>query len=378
MKLVLACSLACLAVSSALADWSIRGNLGSGWGGGGWGGHCNPGGLNVSGSYRGSKWSINANLGSGWFGGHHGGSGSVWSGWGGGWGSGYGSSGSWSHTGYPYVWRDGWPVYTRYYPYGYASGPVESGRPPVDWNLLPGVTPQPAPGTPVTPPPPPPTTLDRAHAAGQSNDLAAAADLLREHLKTKPEDVEATRQLAMVLIENKDIDAGVALLRDLYVKDPTLADRPYLGVPIGQDAGRLRDMTAKLVARAHKLKSPSAWLGVVLVMQAEGRKPLALKMLDRAKDAGIERAVSDHLTVALSPPPPKPKATPTTKPQVPGNPKPSAPPTPGPGATPVSVPTKPIPVHRPARPGPGATPVSVPTETQAQPEKQVETAPAGK
>jgi hypothetical protein len=332
MKFALACLLSSLAATSVLADWSIRGNLGSG------GFSCNPGGLNVSGSYRGSKWTINANLGSGWFGNV-----TSWcnSGYGTGWGSGWSSglaSPTWSGsvgTGYPYVWRDGRPVYPRYSPYGYASGPVDSGRAPVDWSLLPGVTPQPAPGTPVTPPPPPPTTLERAHAASQAKDLAAAADLLREHLKTKPEDIEATRQLAMVLIENKDIDTGVALLRDLYVKDPTLADRPYLGTPVGQDAGRLRDMTAKLVSRAHKLKSPSAWLGVVLVMQAEGRKSLAFKMLDRAKDAGIERAVSDHLTVALSPP--KPKA-PTIKPHAPGNPKPPAPPTPGPGdVTPPSV-----------------------------------------
>jgi ribosomal protein S15P/S13E len=353
MKFLLACSLSYLAASFVLADWSIRGNLSSG------GFSCNPGGLNVSGSYRGSKWTINANLGSGWFG-----NSPSWcntgygTGWGSVWGSGSASS-SWSGsvgTGYPYVWRDGLPVYPRYLPYGYASGPVDSGRAPADWSLLPGVTPQPAPGTPVTPPPPPPTTLERAHAAGQAKDLVAAADLLREHIKIKPEDVEATRQLAMVLIENKDIDGGIALLRDLYVKDPTLADRPYLGTPVGQDVGRLRDMTAKLVARAHKLKSPSAWLGVVLVMQAEGRKPLALKMLDRAKDAGIERAVSDHLTVALSPPPPKPK-TPTTKPQVPGYPKPPAPPTPGSGDS--------------APPS-----VSHPTVT---PEKQVEiSAPVGK
>lgn len=298
-----------------------------------------PGGINVDGSYRGAKWTVNYSFGSGWGGpgghgghgghGHHGGGG--WSGWGSGWSGGW-YVGSWNS---PYGWGSYWD---RYRPYGYASGPIESRSGPVDWSLLPGVNPKNPDTSAAELPKAPLTKVELAREAAGAKKPDEAAALYREHLKTAPEDVESMRQLAVCLIEGKEIGAGLAMLRDLYTKDPTLADRPFDGSAMGLDGGRLRDVIVKVSPVANKLKSPSAWLAVVVMMQAEGRKVEALRAVQKAKDAGLERAVVDRFLAALTPPPPAPKPAPVAKPAKPVKPaaspvkakKPADPPKPGP------------------------------------------------
>lgn len=301
-----------------------------------------PGGINVDGSYRGAKWTVNYNFGGGWGGpghgghgghGHHGGGWSGWSGWGGGWGGGGWYVGSWNS---PYGW--GW-YWDRYRPYGYASGPIESRSGPVDWSLLPGVNPQNPDASAAELPKAPLTKVELAREAAGAKKHEDAAALYREHLKTAPEDVESMRQLAVCLIEGKEVGAGLAMLRDLYTKDPTLADRPFDGAAMGLDGGRLREVIVKVSPIANKVKSPSAWLAVVVMMQAEGRKVEALRAVQKAKDAGLERAVVDRFLAALTPPPPAPKAAPAAKPVKPAAvkgaapvkaKKPAGPPKPGP------------------------------------------------
>jgi hypothetical protein len=344
------------------ADWTghvgIHNNAGPGWGGGhgGWG----HGGLNVSGSYSGSKWSLNYNLGSGW-----------------------GSSNSWGYASGPNSWnlsnggfrpvgtwdRYGWSdYYRRYGSYGYATGQVISaGNGPTDWSLLPGVMPTSAPGAAPLPPPPPPTKMELAVDALAQKQLPEAKGFFIEHLAAFPDDVEAQRRLAMCLIEGKEIDTGLAMLRDLYVTDPTLADRPYDGAAAGQNLSRLRELVTKITPYAHKVKSPSAWLGVVIAMQAEGRNAPALKMIARAKDAGLERSVVDQFAAALAPPAPattkKPASgsNPTATPVTPATP--ATPPVPGPAVQPEAAsPTSPA-------AAPPATVPEKPIEKKADPAK---------
>lgn len=342
--------------SGAIADWTgrigVHNNAGPGWGhgGGGHGGWGHGGGLNVSGSYNGSKWSLNYNLGSGW------GHGNNW-----GYASGPTSwdrtNGRFRRTGYwdRYGWSD---YYGRYQSYGYATGQVISaGNGPTDWSLLPGVMPVAAPGAAPPPPPPPPTKMELAVDAMAQKQLPEAKGFFIEHLTAFPDDVEAQRRLAMCLIEGKEMDTGLAMLRDLYVTDPTLADRPYDGAAAGQNLSRLRELVTKITPYAHKVKSPSAWLGVVIAMQAEGRNAPALKVLARAKDAGLERSVVDQFAAALAPPPPASAKKPTAAPAA----VPATAPTPAP--TPTATPATP-PV-----PGPAATPESAPS---ASPEKKTE------
>ena len=94
-------------------------------------------------------------------------------------------------------------------------------------------------------------------------------------------------------------------------------------------------MIVKVSPIANRVKSPSAWLAVVMMMQAEGRKVEALRAVQKAKDAGLERAVVDRFLAALTPPPPAPKAAPAAKPVKPAAApvkakRPAGPPKPGP------------------------------------------------
>lgn len=315
---------------TAQGDWSGQFHLSNG--GGGWG----PGGLSVSGSYRGSRWSADYNVGSGWFTGAGNSGSSNYPASGGGFT--YTGSGSRYYRGY---YDDWWRYRYGYYrPYGWASGPIDSRQGPIDWSLLPGVNPQTPTAAPAAAPPPEPTKLELAQRAVAAKQFDQARSLFDEHLKAQPDDVEASRQFAMCLIEAKELDSGLSMLRDLYTNDPTLAERPYAGDAVGHDAGRLREMVAKVTPHAHKVKSPSAWLGVVVLMQAEGRKAAALKILDRAKDAGLERAVVERFAATLAPPPKPVKAAPVKKPvakptpgsSTPAPTTPPGPPAPGPAA----------------------------------------------
>ena len=80
----------------------------------------------------------------------------------------------------------------------------------------------------------------------------------------------------------KDVSEGIATIRLAYGLDPALA-----GVPIDRSlfgSGlRLRQMVRKVVRVANDENSSSAWLAVVVFMQAEGRDAVALKNLAKAE-----------------------------------------------------------------------------------------------
>ncbi len=325
--------LACVAGMTHAAAGDLTGRIGihnnSSAGNGAFG----QGGLHVSGSHRGSRWSFDYNIGSDW--GH-------------GWNHSSGSN-SWHWSGGHLRPIRNWngyysPDYYRpYVPYGYATGQIVAvGNGPTDWSLLPGVAPPASAAAAATPPPPPPTIMEQAVDAMSRKHLVEAKGFFIEHLKTNPDDTEASRRLAMCLIEGKEIDTGLAMLRDMYMIDPTLAERPYDGPAAGQNLNRLREIVTKITPYAHKVKSPSAWLGVVIAMQAEGRNAPALKILARAKDAGLERSVVDRFAAVLSPPPPATAKKPPLKTVAPAPAAPAAaqnpatPPVPGPTAEPAA------------------------------------------
>lgn len=318
-------------------------------------------GISISGSYSGGHWSISGHVGTslnhlgGGRGGCHGGSpfDLIWDGR------------NW------YV-----PAGSYYYPYATSyrgfMQPIDTTVPRVNPQLLPGAgSPTVDPSKPAPqPPPPPPTTVEKARAATKSKTFPDAIKLFKEHLKTTADDTTASRQLSIALVESKDLDAGISLLRELYRKDPTLAEKPYVGADCGQDSTRLRDMVAKLSAHAHKSGSPSAWLGVVVLMQADGRAAQAAKMLEKAKAAGLETEVVSRFAAVFNPPKqpvkgqPQPAATPAPGPAPSSNPAPNSNPTPGPSANP------PAPAEPASNPMPGPAPEpKKPDDKQTEPAK---------
>ncbi|QOJ00340.1 MAG: tetratricopeptide repeat protein [Phycisphaeraceae bacterium] len=307
---------------------------------GGHGGWSSGGGLTIDGRYSGGKWNLHFNLNN-----------NAWP-----WSTGVSSASSgyfiipsfWGyHTVAPgpgWVW-DGfkWQPPATWLPYHFnrpsgvdawgrvytrrGIGPIDGMGPGFDPALLPGVGPdqflKPAP--PTAPPPPPPLSApEKARLAMKASRPAEAIAHWKDHLAKEPEDHAAARVLAFCLLENREVEDAVALLRAAYTKDPGLADAPMDESAAGVSPSRLRDAVTRVVPHAHKTNSPSSWLAAAVFMQAEGRNTTALQMLERARKAGLERDVADRLAVALKPAPspaprptpvpPTPHATPTAKP----------------------------------------------------------------
>jgi len=133
------------------------------------------------------------------------------------------------------------------------------------------------------------TSLEKAQLALRDDEPQRAVKELRAHLRKEPADANAMRVLAIALFENRNLDDGVAVLRNAYRTSPSLADEPLSPSDLGISSTRFREMLSDLVQYAHKINSASAWLSVTTLMQAEGRSSLAKEMLSRADQSGLDR-----------------------------------------------------------------------------------------
>ncbi len=133
----------------------------------------------------------------------------------------------------------------------------------------------------------------------RAGDLARAIAELRDHLDADPEDYHAMRVLGAALIENRETGDGFAMIRLAYGSDPALGGERLDG-RLFASAKRLRDAVRIAVKAAHREPSSSAWLAVVVLMQAEGRDDVALKMLERAKDNYLSEEIARALEAGLT------------------------------------------------------------------------------
>ncbi len=164
----------------------------------------------------------------------------------------------------------------------------------------------PAPAPSAAPPaaaaePPPPTPLELARLNLRFGMPERAVTGLREHLLSNPDDGQALRLLGLALLDQKRIDDGVAAIRQAYRTEPTLAYEPIHAPSIGLHPDELRRLVLRTVTYANRVDTGSAWLTVAVLMQAEGRKPVARTMLDRVRARGMETDVLAALDEALQP-----------------------------------------------------------------------------
>lgn len=158
------------------------------------------------------------------------------------------------------------------------------------------------------------TTLEEARRAYKNGDGAEAIKLFRRHLDVAPddgetgvggvesEDTEAMRLLSLAFLDEREMTRSIAMMAHAYSTDPALASRPIDPASLPGDRLDMRRRVTDAVAYAHEVKSASAWLMVAVLMQAEGRDGVALKMLERGIDLGLDERVADELAVELSTP----------------------------------------------------------------------------
>ncbi len=184
----------------------------------------------------------------------------------------------------------GWPTY---YSYDWYWGPID-GQPSSAYY------PQTEPGSPGAAPTVELTGVELGMALLEAGVLEGAISELRAHLAEDPEDYAAMRVLGAALIENREARDGFAMIRMAYGSDPTLAETRLDG-RLFASVSRLRDVVRDAVRAAHREPSSSAWLSVAVLMQAEGRDPVALKMIQRAKDHYLSEEIALAMEAALAP-----------------------------------------------------------------------------
>lgn len=191
-----------------------------------------------------------------------------------------------------------YPIYPLYGAYGYDdyAYPIDGYYTPIDPRLI-GYTPRP---TPPEATPPPPTNREIGDAALAMGYPDRAIQEYRAHLAQLPDDAEVIRLLGLALIDARDLKEGVAVVGLAYRKDPGLSDRAVPLDVFGGDRVRLRESVKRASVYARNLDSASAWLAMAVLVQAEGRRDVASRMVERARVAGLDRDVANRMVAALS------------------------------------------------------------------------------
>ncbi|MEZ6241650.1 MAG: hypothetical protein R3B57_01255 [Phycisphaerales bacterium] len=183
----------------------------------------------------------------------------------------------------------GWPYYYWYDRYW---GPID-GIPSSAYN------PPSQPGSPGEQATVELTGVELGMALLRAGDLERAILALRGHLAEDAEDYSAMRVLGATLLENREYSDGFAMIRLAYGSNPSLADEP-MDAALFETAWRLRELVRDSVRAAYREPSSSAWLAVAMLMQAEGRDDVALKMVKKARDNYLSEDIALAMEGALT------------------------------------------------------------------------------
>lgn len=127
-----------------------------------------------------------------------------------------------------------------------------------------------------------------------------AAEWYRQHLDENPDDARVMREYAAALLESGRTVDAVALMGYAYSLSPGLANEAMGPAIWGDSAFRLRHSVTDAVRFGHRSSSGNVWLLVAVLMQAEGRDAVALKMIDRAVTEGLDAGVADRMRLRLT------------------------------------------------------------------------------
>lgn len=148
------------------------------------------------------------------------------------------------------------------------------------------------------PEPEPETEIEAGRRLLAEGVYGASVERYRRHLADNPDDFEVMAELAVALAGANRFDDATAMVRMAYERDTALAGRS-VDQRVSFDSKELRKIVVKAVRSAHDRDSASGWLLVAVLMQAEGRDPVGLRMLGRATDRGLEPRIADSLRAEL-------------------------------------------------------------------------------
>lgn len=146
------------------------------------------------------------------------------------------------------------------------------------------------------------TDLERARLALELGENAESIRRYRAYLTDERaaggDDFAAAAELAVALLSAGRRDDAVAMIRLAYSSDPGLAVAA-VSQRLDFPAARWRELVVEAVRHANRRGSPASWLAVGVLMQAEGRDDVALRMVERARDLGLSEAIVTPMAAAL-------------------------------------------------------------------------------
>jgi hypothetical protein len=93
------------------------------------------------------------------------------------------------------------------------------------------------------------------------------------------------------------LERAAGTLHAVMARAPELADRPMDIAFLGDDG--IRRLVVAASGHANSARTPEAWLLVACLMQAEGRRDQALRMVEQARASGLSEEVAGPLDKAL-------------------------------------------------------------------------------
>lgn len=192
---------------------------------------------------------------------------------------------------YGYGWGWGWGRWNRF-GWGYYQIPDRyAGTVDGPQNReLEGGDPEPEPLTPI----------ESARAWMFQGNADEAARWYREYLEENPDDARVMREYAAAMQESGRMLDAVAMMAYAYSQDPGLVNEPMPTWIWGDSPFRMREAVTDSVKYGHRVGTGNVWLLVAVLMQAEGRDSVAIKMIDRAQDEGLDPALADRMRMRLS------------------------------------------------------------------------------
>lgn len=130
-------------------------------------------------------------------------------------------------------------------------------------------------------------------------DAARAIDGLRSYISDRPGSVKEMRLLGLIHLDQGRAADAAGYVFQAYNLDPTLADRAFDPAAVGLGAEQFKRMQRSALDYATQNGSPSSWLTVITLLQAQGQRDLAQATMTKAVDAGLSASIVDRFRTAL-------------------------------------------------------------------------------
>jgi len=142
--------------------------------------------------------------------------------------------------------------------------------------------------------------FERATALMHDARYAEAATSFRAAVKADPGDAPARRWLGIALLLLGRTQDGSLEIARAYESDPGIADAAPDLEAMRLGVREMTDLCAPVITYARRVNSSSGYVAAAMLMQARSRPDLAAKMLDSARDAGLDSTLMVRLNQSMT------------------------------------------------------------------------------